>query len=69
MYQEWRTGETTMTDRLIDLQGVGPIHGATLAEHGLVTTHDLLTQGARPAGRAAIAKKSGISETLDSQGG
>ncbi len=53
-----------MGDRLSDLEGVGPAHAATLAEHGLATTDDLLARGARPAGRAALAEATGISEKL-----
>ncbi len=54
----------TMSDRLIDVEGVGSAHAATLAEHGLATTGDLLARGARPAGRAALAEETGISEKL-----
>ncbi len=53
-----------MTDRLADVEGVGPAHAATLASHGLTTTDDLLARGAYPAGRAALAETTGISPTL-----
>lgn len=53
-----------MSDRLIDIEGIGPTHAATLAEHGLTTTDDLLARGARPAGRAELAQATGIAPAL-----
>lgn len=53
-----------MSDRLIDVEGVGPAYAATLAEHGLTTTDDLLTRGARPGDRAALAATTGIDAAL-----
>ena len=53
-----------MTDRLADVEGIGPAHAATLATHGLTSTDDLLERGARPAGRAALAEATGISPEL-----
>src|SRR5512135_2645582 len=53
-----------MSDRLVDVEGVGPVHAATLAEHGITTTDDLLERGAQPAGRAALAEATGISPSL-----
>jgi predicted flap endonuclease-1-like 5' DNA nuclease len=53
-----------MSDRLVEVEGVGQAHAATLAEHGLTTTDDLLVRGARPADRAALANATGISAAL-----
>ena len=53
-----------MSDRLIDIEGIGPAHAAKLAEQGLTTTDDLLASGARPAGRAKLAEATGIAPAL-----
>jgi predicted flap endonuclease-1-like 5' DNA nuclease len=53
-----------MSDRLVDVEGVGPTYAATLAEHGLTTTDDLLERGARPADRAALAAATSIDAAL-----
>jgi predicted flap endonuclease-1-like 5' DNA nuclease len=53
-----------MAYRLSRIEGIGPVHAARLAGAGLATTEDLLEAAARPKGRAALAEKTGISETL-----
>ena len=50
--------------KLEEIEGIGPTHAATLAAHGLSTTDQLLEHGGTPSGRAALAEKSGISDTL-----
>jgi predicted flap endonuclease-1-like 5' DNA nuclease len=47
-----------------DIQGVGPAFGARLSGAGITTTETLLEQGAAAKGRAGIAEKTGISESL-----
>jgi predicted flap endonuclease-1-like 5' DNA nuclease len=53
-----------MAYRLSRIEGIGPVHAAKLAAAGLATTEDLLEAAARPKGRAALAERTGISETL-----
>ena len=49
---------------LVDIEGIGSTYAATLEGHGLTTAEHLLDEGATPAGRAALAEKSGISPKL-----
>jgi predicted flap endonuclease-1-like 5' DNA nuclease len=53
-----------MAYRLSRIEGIGPVYAAKLADAGLATTDDLLEAAARPKGRAALAERTGISETL-----
>jgi predicted flap endonuclease-1-like 5' DNA nuclease len=53
-----------MSDRLVDVEGVGPAFAAKLAEQGLTTTDDLLARGGRPADRASLAAATGIDAAL-----
>jgi predicted flap endonuclease-1-like 5' DNA nuclease len=53
-----------MAYRLSRIEGIGPVYAAKLGEAGLTTTADLLEAAARPKGRALLAEKTGISETL-----
>lgn len=53
-----------MTYRLSRIEGIGAVYAARLGEAGLATTEDLLEAAARPKGRATLAEKTGISETL-----
>jgi len=48
--------------KLTEIEGVGEVFAAKLAGAGVKTTEDLLTQGANPAGRTAIAQAAGLSE-------
>ncbi|MHB9033169.1 MAG: DUF4332 domain-containing protein [Anaerolineae bacterium] len=50
--------------KVIDVEGVGPAYAEKLAKAGVVTTKDLLTKGAAPAGRREIVSSSGISANL-----
>ena len=49
---------------VVEIEGVGNTHAAKLTEAGVPTTEALLSEGATPAGRKALADRSGISETL-----
>lgn len=53
-----------MAYRLTRIEGIGAVFAAKLGEAGLATTEDLLEAAARPKGRATLAEKTGISETL-----
>lgn len=46
------------------IEGIGPTYAAKLLAEGIKTTDDLLDAGASPIGRAQLAEKTGISETL-----
>jgi predicted flap endonuclease-1-like 5' DNA nuclease len=48
--------------KLLDIEGIGPTHAATLEGQGLTTAAHLLEQGGTAAGRQALAEKVGISE-------
>jgi predicted flap endonuclease-1-like 5' DNA nuclease len=50
--------------KMDEVEGIGPVFAEQLALAGIATTDDLLEQGAKPGGRAAIEKATGISETL-----
>ena len=47
-----------------EVEGIGPVHGEQLSLAGIATTDALLEQGAKPGGRAAIEKATGISGKL-----
>jgi predicted flap endonuclease-1-like 5' DNA nuclease len=50
--------------KMEEIEGVGPIQAEKLGLAGIATTDALLEQGAKPGGRAAIEKATGISEDL-----
>jgi predicted flap endonuclease-1-like 5' DNA nuclease len=54
----------TRPNRLIDIEGIGPVYAQTLAGLGLRTTGDLLQAGADPKGREDLAATSSISKKL-----
>ena len=56
--------ERTRRNRLIDIEGIGPVYAKTLAGLGLLTTTDLLQAGADPQGRENLAIAAGISKKL-----
>jgi predicted flap endonuclease-1-like 5' DNA nuclease len=49
-------------EKVIDIEGIGPVLGAKLNEAGVETVGDLLTQCCDKDGRKWVAEKSGISE-------
>lgn len=49
---------------VVDIEGVGESYAGKLSAAGLKSTEALLGEGATPAGRKAIAEKTGISEHL-----
>lgn len=49
---------------VIDIEGIGPVHQASLARTGIQSVEDLLQKGATPKGRAELAQASGISDAL-----
>jgi predicted flap endonuclease-1-like 5' DNA nuclease len=50
--------------KMDEVEGIGPQYAEQLALAGIQTADALLEQGAKPGGRAAIEKATGISETL-----
>jgi predicted flap endonuclease-1-like 5' DNA nuclease len=46
--------------RLDEVEGIGPIYAEKLSLAGIATAEALLEQGAKPGGRAAIEKATGI---------
>ena len=50
--------------RIEDVEGIGPVNAQKLAAVGILTTDDLLDNGAKPSGRDRIAAATGISEKL-----
>jgi len=49
---------------IADIEGVGESYAAKLKEAGVGTVEALLKEGAAPAGRKALAEKTGISDKL-----
>lgn len=47
--------------RIEEVEGIGPVHAASLASAGVTTTEALLERGATPSGRQTLADTSGIS--------
>jgi predicted flap endonuclease-1-like 5' DNA nuclease len=50
--------------KMDEVEGIGPEYAEQLALAGIQTANALLEQGAKPGGRAAIEKATGISEAL-----
>ena len=50
--------------KMNEVEGIGPVYAEQLALAGIATADALLEQGAKPGGRAAIEKATGISGTL-----
>lgn len=50
--------------KIEDVEGIGPAYGEKLRTAGVTNTDQLLTAGKTKKGRAELAKKTGISETL-----
>ena len=53
-----------MSYKIIDVQGIGDIYAAKLVEAGINTVEELLEAAKKPAGRAELAEKTGISPKL-----
>jgi len=53
-----------MPYRLSRIEGIGPAYATKLEAAGLATTDDLLEAASRPKGRATLADRTGIPETL-----
>jgi predicted flap endonuclease-1-like 5' DNA nuclease len=47
-----------------EVEGIGPVHAASLRAAGVSTTDELLQRGATAAGRAGLADASGVTPTL-----
>jgi predicted flap endonuclease-1-like 5' DNA nuclease len=50
--------------KMDEVEGIGPLEAEKLALAGIATAEALLEMGAKPGGRAAVSKATGISETL-----
>jgi hypothetical protein len=50
--------------RVDEVEGIGPVYAEQLSLAGIGTADALLEKGAKPGGRAAIEKATGISQTL-----
>lgn len=50
--------------KMDEVEGIGPIYAEQLALAGIATADALLERGAKPGGRTAIEKATGISQTL-----
>ena len=53
-----------MSYKIIDVEGIGDVYAAKLMEVGINTVEELLEAAKKPAGRAALAEKTGISPKL-----
>ncbi|MDH3252600.1 MAG: DUF4332 domain-containing protein [Ignavibacteria bacterium] len=51
-----------MSHKISDIEGIGPALSKTLANAGVKTVESLLGEGATPAGRTEIARRSGLDE-------
>jgi predicted flap endonuclease-1-like 5' DNA nuclease len=49
---------------VIDIEGVGTVYSKKLHEAGVASTDALLTEGATPQGRKALAEMTGIADKL-----
>jgi predicted flap endonuclease-1-like 5' DNA nuclease len=53
-------GREAIVAKIIEIEGVGEVFAAKLSAAGVETVEALLQQGGTPAGRKAIAEKTGI---------
>jgi predicted flap endonuclease-1-like 5' DNA nuclease len=53
-----------MAYKIIEIEGIGEVYAQKLQDAGIKTTEDLLKSCAAPAGRKALAEKTGISDKL-----
>jgi predicted flap endonuclease-1-like 5' DNA nuclease len=49
---------------VIDIEGIGTVYSRKLHEAGVASTDTLLTEGATPQGRKALAEATGITDKL-----
>ncbi len=55
--------------KMDEVEGIGPVYAEQLQLAGIATTEALLEQGAKPGGRAAIEKATGIDSGRSSSSG
>ena len=53
-----------MSYKIEDIEGIGPAYAEKLSAAGITTTDHLLEKCCNPAGRSAVAEKSGLSESV-----
>ena len=53
-----------MNYKIIDVEGIGEVYGKKLVEAGINTVEELLEAAKKPAGRAELAEKTGITPKL-----
>ncbi|MBQ3733432.1 MAG: DUF4332 domain-containing protein [Bacteroidales bacterium] len=53
-----------MSYKIMDVEGIGDVYAAKLVEAGINTVEELLEAAKKPAGRAELAEKTGISPKL-----
>ena len=53
-----------MNYKIIDVEGIGEVYGAKLTAVGINTVEELLEAAKKPAGRAELAEKTGITPKL-----
>ena len=53
-----------MSYKIMDVEGIGEVYAAKLVEAGINTVEELLEAAKKPAGRAELAEKTGISPKL-----
>ena len=53
-----------MSDKIIDIEGIGSVYGEKLVAAGIITVDQLLEKGKTPAGRKALEEATGISGKL-----
>ena len=53
-----------MAYKIIDVEGIGPVYGEKLEAAEIKTVEQLLEACCKPAGRKALAEKTGIAEKL-----
>lgn len=50
--------------RIDEVEGIGPVNAAKLAEAGITSTEHLLEQGAKASGRTSLSETTGISAAV-----
>jgi predicted flap endonuclease-1-like 5' DNA nuclease len=57
-------GEIIVSQKIVEVEGIGPAYSEKLAGAGVATLEDLLNHGSTSKGRKELADKTGISEKL-----